>query len=258
MTRAGAIRLAGWLLALVVLALPVVAVLRGWLAAGQWPVKYLTIEAPYVHVKEMQVADAVAPMLGQGFFAVDLARVRAAVAALPWVADVEVRKRWPDTLVIRLREHQPWARWTEGRLIGRSGTLFSVPPVQVPADLPRLEGPPGTLPEVVAFFRAARSACAARGLHVDAAQLTARGSYSLGLQGGARITVGRDDSMQRLQRFLSVWPQLASHHSALFVYADLRYANGFAVRWPADAGGAPQLADNVATGWWTATSMDQP
>ena len=29
---------------------------------------------------------------------------RAAVARLPWVASVEARKRWPDTLVLQVRE----------------------------------------------------------------------------------------------------------------------------------------------------------
>jgi cell division protein FtsQ len=232
MTRAGAIRLSGWLLALAVLAVPVVAVLRGWLAAGQWPVKYLTIDAPYTHVSAAEVAVAVQPLLQKGFFAVDLRRVRSAVAALPWVAAVEVRKRWPNTLVISLREHQPWERWTESRLVGADGSLFSVPTAQMPVALPQLSGPPGTLPEVIAFYRSATAACTPRGLHVAGAQLTARGSYTLDLAGGARIVIGRDQSQQRLDRFLTVWPQLAVRHSQMFVYADLRYANGFAMRWP--------------------------
>ena len=239
MTRASAIRLGGWLLALAVLALPVVAVLRGWLAAGQWPVKYLTIDAPYTHVSAAEVAVAVQPLLQKGFFAVDLQRVRAAVAALPWVAAVEVRKRWPNTLVISLREHQPWARWTADRLVGADGSVFSVPAAQMPAALPQLSGPPGTLPEVIAFYRNAAVACTPRGLHVAGVQLTARGSYTLDLTGGAHIVIGRDQSQQRLGRFLAVWPQLAARHSQMFVYADLRYANGFAVRWPdAPASGA--------------------
>lgn len=232
MTRAGAIRLSGWLLALAVLALPVVAVLRGWLAAGQWPVKYLTIDAPYTHVSAAEVAVAVQPLLQKGFFAVDLQRVRAAVAALPWVAAVEVRKRWPNTLVISLREHQPWARWTGNRMVGADGSLFSVPAAQMPGALPQLIGPHGTLPEVIAFYRGAAAACTPRGLHVAGVQLTARGSYTLELADGARIVIGRDQSQQRLDRFLTVWPQLAARHSQMFVYADLRYANGFAVRWP--------------------------
>lgn len=232
MTRAGAIRLAGWLLAQAVLALPVVAVLRGWLAAGQWPVKYVTVDAPYIHVSAPEVVRTVQPMVQRGFFAVDLGRVRAAVAALPWVADVEVSKRWPDTLVVRLREHHAWARWTGDSLIGQGGELFAVPAAQIPAGLPQLEGPPGSLDDVVAFYRDASAACIARGLHVDAVQLSARGSYTLGLENGARIVIGRDQAQQRLARFLEVWPKLATHHGPVFVYADLRYANGFAVRWP--------------------------
>ena len=235
MTRANAIRLTGWLLALAVMALPVLAVLRGWLAAGQWPFKYVTVDAPDVHVPATAVVQTVQPLLQKGFFAVDLERVRTAVAALPWAAQVEVRKRWPDTLVVHLREHQPWARWTGDRLIGSSGDLFAVPPAQLPQSLPQLDGPPGSLSEVVAFYRFASTACAQRGLRVSTVQLTARGSYTLGLADGARIVIGREHSQQRLARFLTVWPQLAARHPQMFVYADLRYANGFAVRWPQSA-----------------------
>lgn len=232
MTRAGTIRLGGWLLALTVLALPVVAVLRGWLAAGQWPVKFVTVDAPYIHVSASEVVRAVQPLVQRGFFAVDLVRVRAAVAALPWVSEVEVSKRWPDTLVVRLREHHPWARWTGDSMVGQGGELFAVPAAQIPPKLPQLEGPPGSLDDVIDFYRRASAACAARGLLVDAVQLSARGSYSLGLKGGARIVIGRDQAQQRLARFLDVWPKLATHHGPAFVYVDLRYANGFAVLWP--------------------------
>ncbi len=232
MSRAAAIRMTGWLLALAVLAMPVVAVLRGWLAARQWPVRFVTVEGPDLHVRATSVVRTVQPLLQHGFFAVDLQRVRAVVGALPWVAEVEVRKHWPDTLVIHLQEHQPWARWTRGRLVGSRGDLFTVPKSQMPLTLPVFDGPPGSLPEVVGFYRAAEEACAQRGLHVASVQLTARGSYTLGLAGGARIVVGRGHAEQRLDRFLAVWPQLAARHAQMFVYADLRYANGFAVRWP--------------------------
>jgi hypothetical protein len=68
----------------------------------------------------------VRPRLGKGFFALDLDAVQKAVAALPWVESVEARKRWPDTLVLRIYERQPFARWNEKQLVSRQGALFSV------------------------------------------------------------------------------------------------------------------------------------
>ena len=232
MTRSGAIRLAGWVAALALLALPVVGVLEGWLAAGRWPVRYLTLQAPFVHVRAAQVRAVVAPLLTRGFFAIDLDQVQRAVAALPWVASTQVRKRWPDTVTIRIAERTPWARWTEGRLIATDGTVFSVPDAAALGSLPQLAGPNARLADVIGFYRDAAAACAARGLHVAAVDLTGRGSYALTLAGGARISVGHEQPARRLARFLAVWPQLASAHPQGFEYADLRYTNGFAVKWP--------------------------
>ncbi len=235
MTRSGAIRLAGWVAALALLALPVVGVLEGWLAAGRWPVRYLTLQAPFVHVRAAQVRAVVAPLLTRGFFAIDLDQVQRAVAALPWVASTQVRKRWPDTVTIRIAERTPWARWTEGRLIATDGTVFSVPDAAALGSLPQLAGPNARLADVIGFYRDAAAACAARGLHVAAVDLTGRGSYALTLAGGARISVGHEQPARRLARFLAVWPQLASAHPQGFEYADLRYTNGFAVKWPPPA-----------------------
>ena len=69
--------------------------------------------------------------------------------------------------------------------------------------------------------------------------LTERGSWSVTTGSGARIVIGdREQAGRRLHRFLDVYPQLIAGHADGFVYADLRYTNGFAVRWP-DAAGAP-------------------
>jgi cell division protein FtsQ len=53
----------------------------------------------------------------------------------------------------------------------------------------------------------------------------------------------RAQAGKRLRRFLDVYPQVMAGHDATFAYADLRYTNGFAVRWPeaaAPAAGVPR------------------
>ncbi|MGH8213946.1 MAG: cell division protein FtsQ/DivIB, partial [Rhodanobacteraceae bacterium] len=117
-------RLLAWLLAIALIALPIVGVLQGWFAADRWPVQQLQVQAEFKHVSADELKKAVAPSLGAGFFALDLDRVRDEVAALPWVAKVEARKRWPDTLELRVIELHPIAHWGEGRLLGSDGRLF--------------------------------------------------------------------------------------------------------------------------------------
>ena len=229
------LRLAAWLIAIVLVALPVVAVLNGWFATERWPVRELAVHATFRHVNATQVRAAVQPSLGAGFFAVDLGQVRDAVAALPWVGQVEVSKRWPDALDITVTEIQPVAHWGDAALLGRDGRIFKVPDAGVVQGLPRFNAPDDRAAEVMAFYRTASTDFAPYGLRVSGVDLSARGSWNLVLSNGARVVVGDGDPDQRLARFAAALPILMRGRSDGFMCADLRYSNGFAVRWPAPA-----------------------
>jgi cell division protein FtsQ len=241
----GTIRLVAWILAIALVALPIVGVLRGWFAAGRWPVTQLTVQAEFKHVTAAEIRAAVRPRLGKGFFALDLDAVQKAVAALPWVESVEARKRWPDTLQLRIYERQPFARWNDKQLISRQGLVFDAPGAADLSTLPDLRGPDARLAEVVSFYAETRKAFAGTHLQINGVALTERGSWSISTATGALIVIGdREQAGSRLHRFLDVYPQLIAGHTDGFAYADLRYTNGFAVRWPQtaaiNAGGSPR------------------
>ena len=127
MNGGSVIRLFAWAIAIALVALPIVGVLNGWFASERWPVTRLAVRAEFDHVSAEQIRAAAGPRLGKGFFAMQLDEVRDAVARLPWVERVEARKRWPDTVELVVYEQQPYAHWSEGRLVNRAGRLFSVP-----------------------------------------------------------------------------------------------------------------------------------
>lgn len=234
MKGAAATRLVAWGIAITLVVLPVVGVMQGWFAAGRWPVTQLKVEAEFAHVSAEQIRSAVLPSLGKGFFATDLENVRHAIGVLPWVESVEVRKRWPDTLLVRIYERQPFARWNENRLISRQGLVFDAPGADQMGDLPRLRGPDSRLAEVVSFYAQARKSFEGRAqLSIVGVSLSDRGSWSVTTDSGADIVIGdREQADRRLARFLDVYPQLVAGRHGGFAYADLRYTNGFAIRWP--------------------------
>ncbi len=239
MKSASITRLIAWLVAIALIALPVIGVLQGWFASDRWPVRTLQVQAEFKHVSADELRAAVAPELRTGFFALDLERVRNAVAALPWVAQVEARKRWPDTLELRVLELHPFAHWGQGRLLGGDGRLFVVPGADAVPNLPHLSGPDDRVSDVVNFYQQAQRDFAPFRLRVDAVDLSERGSWSLQLSNGGAVVIGRDQPEQRLARFVSVMPMLMQGRNGAFVYADLRYSNGFAVKWPDAAPAAP-------------------
>lgn len=244
----GAGRLIGWCLALALVALPVVGVLRGWFAAGRWPVTQLTVQAEFEHITPQQIQAAVVPSLGKGFFALNLDQVQKSVAALPWVESVEASKRWPNTLLLRIYERQPFAYWNNTHLISRQGVVFTAPLVGVDPNMPHLNGPDSRLAEVVNFYAETQRAFSQQKLRVAGVSLTERGSWSLAVGDSAQIVLGdHDQAAFRLHRFLDIYPQLMAGHTTGFAYADLRYTNGFAVRWAPPAPATPAAGGTPRT-----------
>jgi cell division protein FtsQ len=241
-------KLLAWSLALTLVALPILGVLNGWFASDRWPVTRLGVNAEFNHVSAEQIRAVAQPLLGKGFFALDLDDVRDAVAKLPWVERVEVRKRWPDTVDLLIYEQQPYARWGEQRLVNRQGHLFSVAGAEGLQGLPHLAGPDDRLDDVLRFYAESLRELSGSGLVIDAVTLSPRGGWRIGLVSGTVIELGRTDAQTRLRRFLDVWPRLASSHPQPPAYVDLRYANGFAMRWPAPAPAEPAQAGNREPG----------
>ena len=235
-----------WTLALAVVALPVVAVLQGWIGAERWPLRTLRVTGELVHVEDRALREAVLPHAREGFFAMRLADAQAAVAALPWVESAEVRKRWPDVVEVHVVEHRPFARWGEDRLLSEQGRLFPAAGIEPPARLPLLEGPDSRVAEVVSLYNESRVLFSPIGYDVRELVLDTRGSWSLVLSNGTRITIGSQQARPRLERFARLLPQLLQYRTERLRRADLRYTNGFALAWGGEDATASDEGGGVA------------
>lgn len=233
-----ALRILAWLLALALVALPVVAVVNGWIGADRWPLSKLRVQGEFARVDAAQLREVVLPHAKRGFFAVRLEDAKHAVERLPWVERAEVRKRWPDVLEIRVIEHKPFARWGKDKLLSEHGRLFPMPKELAMLELPQLGGPDSQVQEVTALYNESRQLFAPMGLDVTTLVMDARGSWSLLLGNGTEVVVGRTDARPRLGRFARMLPQLLAAQAQPLLRADLRYTNGFALSW-GDAPRAP-------------------
>jgi len=99
---------------------------------------------------------------GQPIFDADIHAARQRIVHLPWVADAEVRRRYPDDISVRIIEKLPYALWQspEGRLwvVERNGGLITTDGVEQFRRLPVLIGAGGAsaadIVEAVALHRA--------------------------------------------------------------------------------------------------------
>lgn len=240
------VRLATWVIALALVALPVVAVLRGWIGAEHWPLTRLRATGEFVRVDAAELQRTLAPYGTRGFFAVDLQAAQDAVAALPWVETARVRKRWPDMLEVHVVEHRPFARWGKDRLLSEHGRVFAARGA-LPDTLPQFDGPTSRVNDVVTLYNESRALFAPLGLDVRNVTIDPRGSWEITVHDRAldkrtQVVLGRNEARARLERFVRLMPQLMIQSERRIVRADLRYTNGFSLSWKAlpAAATAPQ------------------
>jgi cell division protein FtsQ len=203
------------------------------------PVRTLVVEGTFQRVTPLQVEAALAGAPGQGFFSIDLAALRRSVQALDWVDSVSVRRAWPDTVIVKVTEHQAAARWGEQGLLNVRGELFIERSRHEFPELPRLSGPAGSERQVADVYLAVRSRLAVAQLALESLSLDERGAWHLELAGGQEVRLGRTDLAERLERFFAVAAPALAGELERVTHIDLRYTNGFAVGWVADDEAAP-------------------
>ena len=178
------------------------------------------------------------PHLVGNFFTMDLARTRAAFEQVPWVRRAVVRRVWPNRLVVALEEHQPVALWegdeSSDKMVNSHGEVFEANVGDVEDDsLPQFAGPDGTSAQVLDMYRRLQPLFAGLDTEATALRLSGRGSWKVDLDDGAAIELGRgtqDEVVERTMRFIRTLPQVLEKFHAPLETADLRHAEGYAVK----------------------------
>jgi cell division protein FtsQ len=221
-------------------ALLLVAALGWWaLRHPMFAIRGIVIQGDVAHNSAATLRANVAPRLAGNFFTVDLQRAREAFEAVPWVRHATVRRQFPNRLRVTLEEHQPQAFWgdSESRLVNTFGEVFEANPGDVEQDdMPRLAGPDGTAVQVLAMYRSLKPLVDKLDLGLDQVALSGRGGWTLHLDSGATVELGRgtsDEVLARSQRFAQTLTQVTSKYGRrpeALVTADLRHTDGYAVR----------------------------
>ena len=178
------------------------------------------------------------PHLAGNFFTMDLGRTRAAFEQVPWVRHAVVRRVWPNQLVVSLEEHQPVALWegdeNSDKMVNSHGEVFEANVGDVEDDsLPQFAGPDGTSAQVLDMYRRLQPMFAGMDAEMTTLKLSGRGSWRVELDNGATVELGRgtqDEVAERTMRFIRTLPQVLEKFHAPLENADLRHAEGYAVK----------------------------
>jgi cell division protein FtsQ len=200
------------------------------------PISTLTIIGSSARIPLPTVNTILKPYIAQGFLWVNPKQVRNALDALPWVADTEVRRVWPNRLQIDIKPEVPVARWLggAGQMVNAQGQVFSVPPGQVPDNLANLEGPADSGARLIAQMAKFNQILTPLGVKVLDLQEDQRGGWRCILSNKVRLLLGSENILPALTRWVTIVPQV-KEYLVPGATMDLRYTNGFAVAMPTAA-----------------------
>ncbi len=188
------------------------------------------------HVNPLTVRQSALGRISGNFFSTNLETVRLAFESVPWVNRATVRREWPDQLIVTVEEHEALGTWGEdGRLLSTKGEVFTANVAEADEDhaLPQFSGPEGSEKEVLARFTQLRGWFAAIGLVPEALALSSRYAWTVRLDNGMRVALGREQSTntlkERMDRLTGIYPQLAARLQDKIDTIDMRYPNGLAL-----------------------------
>jgi cell division protein FtsQ len=222
-----------WGRKVLVIILIMVSMCWAWLKISNpntFPIRTVKIIGITNHVNHQLLQNTVTAYLSRGMLWINIRDLEQAVNQLPWVENATLTRKWPDEIFIQITEQTPIARWNNTQLLNNHGNVFTPGTSTAIPDLPSLYGPNNLQNTVWEGYQAMNGLLSTIGLKIISASMSPRQVWDVYLNNGTHLILGREDVLKRLKKFVSVYPKI-KHQTNDMQYVDLRYSDGFAVKW---------------------------
>ncbi|HSS65114.1 MAG TPA: cell division protein FtsQ/DivIB [Gammaproteobacteria bacterium] len=195
------------------------------------PITSVRIAGEFVNVSRDEMQHLLDEFLPSGFFELDVVAVRREAKRIPWVRRVSVRRIWPDSLHVAVVERVAVARWNGEALLEADGTQFVPDEPSLMGDFVDLAGPDGSEESVLERFEQMTPVAKALGTTITTVALDNRGAWRVDLSSGLTLRLGQGDRLGQVAPYVAALPQILGDRFGDAAGIDLRYSNGFAVKW---------------------------
>ncbi len=195
------------------------------------PIAKVTIEGEFKFIEKAEVAEMLAARINKEFIQLNLEEIKQQLEAQPWISSVDLTRRWPDQLFVRVEEQQPIARWADIGFINQRGELVRVPMTDYLLTLPQVSGAEGMAEQMMQTYLALNKMLRPKALEVASLTSDEKKAWDLRLSNGIRVRLGHDELFAKLQRVLLVYEQELKQRAQDVDVIDARYQQGVAVAW---------------------------
>lgn len=215
-----------WLYTIVVMTLCVTGFKWLW-DSPYFPVQKIHFYGELQETNATDLAEVAQKNITGNFFKADMNVLKEALLKDQWIESVRVQRLWPDTINVFVEERQVAAKQDDKRLIDTKGVVFMA---QTEKTLPLFKAPVYMLPKMVVFQDKMMPLLRKQNLNLQTLEVSERGAWTVVLNNGVVVKLGRRDLEPRLQRFLTHWQRDLAPLGGSLEYVDVRYHDGFAIR----------------------------
>jgi len=209
------------------------------------PIKSVVVEGDFNFITKQRATELIGNEIDGDFLQVDLMQLKNALLSDSWVEKVTLNRRWPDTLVVKIAEQKPIARWGDG-FLNQRGEIIRVDEAGKLSGLPWLQGSEADAPEILQQYQDLSQLLRSRGLDIIELKCDNKKSWRLTIKNHVEIALGRDQVMEKMRRFVTLYDTHLRNVWMDVKAIDLRYSNGVAVRWVTDSAMAKKYIKSQA------------
>ncbi|MGC1854712.1 MAG: cell division protein FtsQ/DivIB [Candidatus Aquirickettsiella sp.] len=195
-----------------------------------FPVKNIKISGDLTYVKQSHLQQIILPFIAKGFFCLDSQGLKEQLLRMPWIANVTIKRFWPDTLVVSFITKKPIAFIGQHGLLDEQGNIF-IPDGDIKAlNLPTFVGPVGQQKYLFQTYTTLNSMFAQLNLKIKLLKLVDQQYWYLKLNNGLTVYLSRSQPYIQLERLIDVYSDVIASKVSVVDYVDLRYVHGMALK----------------------------
>ena len=193
-------------------------------------IRKISVDGEFLNLKPAEVEVLVSDAVVGGFFSLDVERLREKMLNNPWIVSVSVRRIWPDSIRVSIREQDPVARWGNHALLNDKADIFAPEVLPTNASMVRLDGPIGTEAAVLEKYSLLKDVFDGIGIKLKSVEMNERRAWKVNTVEDIVIHLGREDLSAKIRRFQAAYNASLVHEWLQIAEVDLRYTNGLTVK----------------------------
>jgi len=200
------------------------------------------VEGELQHLPKTELQAVLQTRVQGAFYRIDINDIRDTLEEISWIKRASVSRRWPKTLVIRVEERRPIARWGDLQMISDDGSVFAHENFYKGPRLTQLFASGDRADDVLTQYQMLSAHLAHHNIELTQLYLEKSGAWKALLNDDVELLLGHKDLVNRIKTLDRVLKDGINQKISEINRLDLRYDDSVAVQWKV------QLEQKLAAG----------